>query len=97
MPEELECVNRATFKVHFNTFLKISFLIDLETHCYIPTTNTHYRWMNISEETREGDLFKTSPALFFIKLFFLSNTFNMSKVKVKNVFKLLIVRLVCPS
>lgn len=97
MPEELECVNRATFKVHFNIFLKISFLIDLETHCYIPTTNTHYRWTNVSEETREGDLFKTSPALFFIKLFFLSSTFNISKVKVKNVFKLLIVRLVCPS
>lgn len=89
MPEELKCVNRATFKVHFNTFLKINFLTDLETHCYIPTTNTHYRWINVSEETR-GDLFKTPPALFFIELFFLSNAFNISKVKVKNVFKLLI-------
>lgn len=76
MPEELECVNRATFKIHFNILWKINFLANLEAHCSIPTTNTHSRWINTSEETGQGDLFKTPTALrlFFIELFFLSNT-----------------------
>lgn len=33
MPEELECVNRTTFKIYFNMFSKIDFLAALETHC----------------------------------------------------------------
>lgn len=33
MPEELECVNRTTFKIYFNMFSKIDFLATLETHC----------------------------------------------------------------
>lgn len=63
MPEELECGNRETFQIHFNILLKINFLTNLETHCNILTTNSHSRWINISEETGQDDLFKTPPAL----------------------------------
>lgn len=85
MPEELECGNRETFKIHFNILLKINFLTNLETHCNIPTTNPHSRWINTSEEAGQGDLFKTPPALLvvFIELFFLSNSLLITFLKLR--------------